>query len=282
MSLVGGGLVMPHMLIDPQRRTPAEAGGVGLQSTAAMGPHGVPRGFCCGPARRIVAPSKRNCPDRPADPYHPNAGCTPSRCAQECHRLATFAASACATGCRDPRPGASITSTTTRPWRDHPTPRAASNAITGLYVEHQTSGCSHAHQMEALQTVKRVTPITTVPEATQSSRVGWDIVRGHERSGWGSYVRDLFPPPTNTLTHTPTRKADLRLGVNFRKGRGEGTHEHSQVAMASLALGTAGPTFTQPSHDESGVRFRTGGPTSKRPSTGNAAGRLVGLAAILL
>ena len=39
-----------------------------------------------------------------------------------------------------PAQGASITSTTTRPWpcAIQPTPRAASKAITGLYVEHQS------------------------------------------------------------------------------------------------------------------------------------------------
>ena len=40
-------LVMPHMLIDPQRPHPCEAGGVircGLQARLDMGPHGVPRG----------------------------------------------------------------------------------------------------------------------------------------------------------------------------------------------------------------------------------------------
>ena len=47
-----------------------------------------------------------------------------------------------------PAQGASITSTTTRPWpcAIQPTTRAASTAITGLYVEHQSIwGASHAH-----------------------------------------------------------------------------------------------------------------------------------------
>ena len=46
---------------------------------------------------------------------------------------------------------------------DHPTTRAASTAITGLYVEHQSIwGASHAHQMEAIQTDEQITPITTI------------------------------------------------------------------------------------------------------------------------
>ncbi|MCB6403098.1 hypothetical protein LI182_10335, partial [Schaalia odontolytica] len=46
---------------------------------------------------------------------------------------------------------------------DHPTTRAASAAITGLYVEHQTVLTpSGSNQMEALQTDEQITPITTI------------------------------------------------------------------------------------------------------------------------
>ena len=46
---------------------------------------------------------------------------------------------------------------------DHPTPRASSTAITGLYVEHQTTlTSSDSDQMEALQTDEQITPITTI------------------------------------------------------------------------------------------------------------------------
>ena len=55
---------------------------------------------------------------------------------------------------------------------DHPTTRAASTVITGLYVEHQSLwGASHAHQMEALQTDEQITPITTVKRRRTVGRV---------------------------------------------------------------------------------------------------------------
>ena len=111
--------------------------------------------------------------DRPADRPHTQTrpGCAhPLVVFQECHRLAGgFAAYPSALKPSDPRrdPG---------PGRvDHlhhhapvalsnqPTTRAASTAITGLYVEHQSIwGASHAHQMEALQTDEQITPITTI------------------------------------------------------------------------------------------------------------------------
>ena len=64
-----------------------------------------------------------------------------------------------------PAEGASITSTTTRPWpcAIQPTTRVASTAITGLYVEHETTlTSSDSDQMEALQTDEQITPITTI------------------------------------------------------------------------------------------------------------------------
>jgi len=46
---------------------------------------------------------------------------------------------------------------------DHPTTRATSKAITGLYVENQTTGTSSdSDQMEVLQTDEQITPITTL------------------------------------------------------------------------------------------------------------------------
>ena len=67
--------------------------------------------------------------------------------------------------CRDPGPGCVDDLHDHAPVAlcDHPTTRAASTAITGLYVEHQRIwGASHAHQMEALQTDEQITPITTI------------------------------------------------------------------------------------------------------------------------
>lgn len=43
---------------------------------------------------------------------------------------------------------------------DHPTSRAASKAITGLYIEHQTTLMpSDSNQMETLQVDEQITPI---------------------------------------------------------------------------------------------------------------------------
>ena len=55
---------------------------------------------------------------------------------------------------------------------DHPTPRATSKAITGLYVENQTTGTSSdSDQMEALQTDEQITPITTLKRRRIVGRV---------------------------------------------------------------------------------------------------------------
>jgi len=46
---------------------------------------------------------------------------------------------------------------------DHSTTRATSKAITGLYVENQTTApSSDSDQSEALQTDEQITPITTL------------------------------------------------------------------------------------------------------------------------
>ena len=66
---------------------------------------------------------------------------------------------------RTPAQGASITSTTTRPWpcAIQPTTRAPRQLVARLNIEHQSIwGASHAHQMEALQTDEQITPITTI------------------------------------------------------------------------------------------------------------------------
>ena len=55
---------------------------------------------------------------------------------------------------------------------DHPTPRATSKAITGLYVENQTTGTSSdSDQLETLQTDEQITPITTVKRRRTVGRV---------------------------------------------------------------------------------------------------------------
>ena len=61
-----------------------------------------------------------------------------------------------------PAQGASITSTTTRPWpcAIQPATRAPRQLVARLNIEHQSIwGASHAHQMEALQTDEQITPI---------------------------------------------------------------------------------------------------------------------------
>ena len=97
-----------------------------------------------------------------------------------------------------PAQGASITSTTTRPWpcAIQPATRAASTAITGLYVEHQSIwGASHAHQMEALQTDEQITPIKRHTAAGRA--------RHHPRSLKTAGVEVRSSPGTSTSTRNP-------------------------------------------------------------------------------
>ena len=63
---------------------------------------------------------------------------------------------------RTPAHGASIASTTTRPWpcAIQPTTRAPRQLVARLNIKHQSIwGASHAHQMEALQTDEQITTI---------------------------------------------------------------------------------------------------------------------------
>jgi len=61
---------------------------------------------------------------------------------------------------------------------DHPTTRATSKVIAGLYVENQTTGTSSdSDQMEALQTDEQIIPITTLKRRRTAGRV-----RHHPRS----------------------------------------------------------------------------------------------------
>ena len=95
---------------------------------------------------------------------------------------------------------------------NQPTPRAASKAITGLYVEHQSIwGASHAHQMEALQTGEQITPITTVKRRRAAAGRVRHRPRSLDDSGGRSPLiikdLDLYPqPPTNT--HSPTLNSE--------------------------------------------------------------------------
>ena len=86
---------------------------------------------------------------------------------------------------------------------DHPTTRAASTAITGLYVEHQTTLTpSDRNQMETLQTDQQITPITT----TKRHRAAAGRVR-HRPRPWktaGVEVRSSSRTSTSTRNPRPT------------------------------------------------------------------------------
>ena len=167
---------MPHMLVNSQYLHPCETGGVircGLQARLDMGPHGVPRGCQLSSQASDGGSFEAQLSDRPADRPHTQTrpGCAhPLVMFQECHRLAGgFAAYPSAFVPSDPRrdPGPRrvdhLHHHTTVTLSDHPTTWAASTAITGLYVEHETTlTSSDSDQMEALQTDEQITPITTI------------------------------------------------------------------------------------------------------------------------
>ena len=95
---------------------------------------------------------------------------------------------------------------------DHPASRAASTAITGLYVEHQSIwGADRAHQMEALQIDEQITPITTIKRRRAAAgRVRHRPRSCEDRGGTSPLIikdLDLYPqPPTNT--HSPTLNSE--------------------------------------------------------------------------
>ena len=105
-----------------------------------------------------------------------------------------------------PAQGASIASTTTRPWpcAIQPTTRAPRQLVARLNIKHQIIwGASHAHQMEALQTDEQITPIK---RHTAAGRVGH---RPRSLKTAGVEVRSSARtststrnPPTNTYSPT--------------------------------------------------------------------------------
>ena len=150
---------------------------------------------------------------------------------QERHRLAgAFAAHSapyCATGSAPgPRPRARRAPPPPHARdleRFSPQPRAASTAITGLYVEHQSIWeASHTHQMEALQTDEQITPITTI----KRHRAAAGRVRHRPRSlkAAGEQVRSSSrtststrnPQPTSTHPHS-TRKSPFSRAFTARR-----------------------------------------------------------------
>ena len=85
----------------------------------------------------------------------------------------------------------------------HPTTRAASTAITGLSVEHQTTLTpSHAHQMETCQTDEQITPITTTKR--HRAAAGRERHRPRSLTTAGVEVRSSSRTSTSTRTPRPT------------------------------------------------------------------------------
>ena len=160
----------------PSTRTPAKAGGIircSLQTRLDMGPHGIPRGSSLSSQSCNGGSLEAQLSDRPADRPHTQTrpGCAHLLAVlQECHRLAgAFAAHPTSFMPPDPRRDPSprgvdhLHHHAPVTLSNHPATRAASTAITGLYVKHQTTlTSSGSDQMEALQTDEQITPITTI------------------------------------------------------------------------------------------------------------------------
>ena len=207
---------MPHMLVNSQYLHPCETGGVircGLQARLDMGPHGVPRGCQLSSQASDGGSFEAQLSDRPAD--RPGAQTCPG-CAhplvmfQECHRLAGgFAAYPSAFKPSDPHrdPGPRrvdhLHHHTTVTLSDHPTTWAASTAITGLYVEHETTlTSSDSNQMEALQTDEQITPITTIKR--HGAAAGKVRHRPRSLKTAGAEVRSSSRTSTSTRNLQPT------------------------------------------------------------------------------
>ena len=163
-----------------------------------------------------------------------------------------------------PAQGASMTSSTTRPWpcMIQPTSRAASTAITGLYVEHQTTLTpSDSNQMEALQTDEQITPITTI-KRHRPAVAGRVRHRPRSLKTAGAEVRSSSRTSTSTRNPRPTpghphstlkspfihsssfsfqflwNKDDLsrsHMCTGCELGRGEGTREACSVDLPGMS-----------------------------------------------
>ena len=141
--------------------------------------------------------------------------------------------------CRDPGPGRVDYLHHHAPVAlcDHPTTRAASTAITGLYVEHQTALTpSGSNQMEALQVDEQITPITTIKRHAAAGRV-----RHRPRSLTTAGVQVRSSPGTSTSTRnprpTPGHPHSTRKSRNTQPG-----HQNQDQAHATR-------------HEESCIRF---------------------------
>ena len=223
-------LVVPHMLVNPQHPHACETGGVircGLQARLDMGPHGIPRGCELSSQSCNGGSLEAQLSDRPADRPHTQARpgahtewfcsvkvaiwqvCLRHIHRRLCHRIRAGT----------PAQGASITSTTTRPWpcAIQPTTRAANQLVARLNIEHQSIwGASYAHQMEALQTDEQITPITTIKRHRAAAGRVRHRPRSLDDSGGRSplitWDLDLYTqPPTNT--HSPTLNSEEPLSL---------------------------------------------------------------------
>ena len=178
-----------------------------------MGPHGVPRSCQLSSQSCNGGSLEAQLSDRPADRPH-----TQTRPGST-HRMVLldegrdlaggFAAHPASLKPPDPHRDASPGSVdhlhhhTPVTLSDHPTTRAASTAITGLYVEHQTTLTScDSDQMEALQTDEQITPIIT----TKRHRAAAGRVRHRPRSlkAAGAEVRSSSRTSTSTRNPRPT------------------------------------------------------------------------------
>ena len=123
-----------------------------------------------------------------------------------------------------PAQGASITSTTTRPWpcAIQPTTRAARQLVARLNIKHQSIwGANHAHQMEALQTDEQITPIKRHTAAAGRARHRprpLKTARVEVRSSPGTSTSTRNPQPTPTHPHS-TRKSQFDRGPGSARGR---------------------------------------------------------------
>ena len=126
-----------------------------------------------------------------------------------------------------PAQGASIASTTTRPWpcAIQPATRAPRQLVARLNIEHQSIwGASHAHQMEALQTDGQITPITTIKRHTAAAGRARHRPRSLKtagvelRSSPGTSTSTRNPQPTPTHPHS-TRKSQFDRGPGSARGR---------------------------------------------------------------
>lgn len=206
-------LVVPHVLVNPQHLHPCETGRIirgGLKARLDRGPHGIPR-ICQLSSQSCNGGSlEAQLSDRPADRPRPQMrpGSTQRVVLLDEGRdlAGGFAAYPApfvpSDPRRDPGPGRvdHLHHHTPVPMSDHPITRAASTAITGLYVEHQTILTpSDSDQMEALHANEQITPITTI----KRHRAAAGSVRHHTRTLTTAGIEVRSSPRTSTSTRNP-------------------------------------------------------------------------------